>query len=415
MTKLFKNSLKYAKTLIKWVFFAVLTGTLGGVLGSFFHKSIDYVTTLRSENLWLLWLLPIGGIVIAGMYSLFKKSGRFDTNRVLDAVSKDGDVPFVMTPLIFISASISHLLGASQGREGAALQLGGSLGYEIGKIFKLKNNDIHIIVMAGMSAVFSALFGTPIAAAVFAVEVALVGVFHYTALFASVVSAFSGYQVSLWLGVSPVRFNIMPCTGYTFEIVLKCAIIAIACALTGTLFCAAIKKSEDLASKYLKNIYLRGLVGGVIILGLTFLVRSYDYNGAGMNIVENAINGNAKPYAFILKILFTAISIAAGFKGGEIVPAFFIGSTLGCTLGSVLGIDAGFAAAIGFVSLFCSVTNCTIASIFLAVEIFGADWIVVFSLVCTLTYIVSGNAGLYKSQKIVFSKTDDNRTDINTK
>lgn len=402
-----KNSFKYAKTLIKWVFFAALLGLIGGVIGSLFHKTIDFVTDLRIENPWIIYLLPLGGLVIAGMYQLFKKKGKIDTNRVLESISGDEKVPFVMAPLIFISAGITHLLGGSAGREGAALQLGGSIGYNLGKAFKFNKNDLHIMVMAGMSAVFAALFGTPIAAAIFAIEVVWVGVFHHTALLACITSAFFGFQTATWFEISPVRFNILNFSRYSPEIMIKSVIIAVLCALISVLFCITLRKTEKIADKFIPNCYSRGFLGGLLIVILTLFVSTYDYNGAGMNIIENAIAGNMKPEAFALKIIFTAITIAAGFKGGEIVPTFFIGSTFGCLLGYIFGVDPGFSAAIGMIALFCGVTNCPLASLFLSIEMFGSDWVLIFALVCAVSYIVSGATGLYQSQKIMFSKTTD--------
>ncbi len=415
LSNIYKNSFEYAKTLIKWVFFAALLGIIGGIVGSLFHICIEEVTHIRVENPLIILLLPFGGIVIAGMYQLFKKKGKIDTNRVLESISGDEKVPFIMAPLIFISAGITHLLGGSAGREGAALQLGGSIGYKLGKLFKFKKNDLHIMVMAGMSAVFAALFGTPVAAAVFAVEVVCVGIFHHTALLACILSAFFGYQTALWFKIAPVRFEILNFSGYTPEIVVKSIIIAVLCALVSILFCYMITKTEKFAEKIAKNKYLRGFLGGLAIVGLTFLVGTYDYNGAGMNIIANAIGGNSKPEAFILKIIFTAITIAAGFKGGEIVPAFFVGSTFGCLMGNILGVDPGLCAAIGFISLFCGITNCPLASLLLAIEVFSSDWILIFALICAISYIVSGYTGLYKSQKIMFSKTKDEYLDINVR
>ncbi len=415
MNNIIKSIFEYAKTLIKWVFFAALLGVVGGIVGSLFHITIEKVTHLRGENPWVILLLPLGGIVIAGMYQLFKKQGRIDTNRVLESISGEEKIPFVMAPLIFISAGITHLLGGSAGREGAALQLGGSIGYKFGKLFRCNKNDLHIMVMAGMSAVFAALFGTPVAAAVFAIEVVCVGIFHHTALLACIISAFFGYQTSLWFEITPVRFTLSPLLELTPDFVLKSTMVAVLCALVSMLFCYMIAKAEKVAHKFAKNTYLRGFLGGLIVVALTFLIGTFDYNGAGMNIIENAIGGSAKPEAFILKIIFTAITIAAGFKGGEIVPAFFVGSTFGCLMGNMLGIDPGIAAAVGFICLFCGVTNCPLASLILAIEVFGSEQIVIFALGCSLCYILSGYTGLYKSQKIMFSKTSDDYIDINVK
>jgi len=192
----YKNSFKYAKTLIKWVFFACMVGIIGGVIGSLFHYSIDFVTHFRTKNHLVIFLLPFAGLTIALLYNSFKDKGKLDTNRVIASATDKTDVPFVMLPLIFISSVITHLVGGSAGREGAALQLGGSLGYNTGRIFKTNNNDSKMLVMAGMSAVFSALFGTPAAAAAFAVEIAFVGWASFLALPLCIISAFFGYFVS---------------------------------------------------------------------------------------------------------------------------------------------------------------------------------------------------------------------------
>ena len=184
-------------------------------------------------------------------------------------------------------------------------------------------------------------------------------------------------------------------------------IIAVLCAVISITFCSSIKYSEKYMKKAFPNRYVRAVAGGVIIIILTLLVGSYDYNGAGMFVVERAMHGIARPEAFLLKILFTAITIGAGFKGGEIVPSFFIGSTFGCVVAKLIGLDPAFGAALGFIALFCGVVNCPIASLILSVEVFGADAFPVFAIVCAVSYMMSGRYGLYNSQKIVFSKTSD--------
>ncbi len=407
LKNIFSNPAKYLTTLLKWCVVSSLVGIIGGTIGSIFHLSIDYVTELRAELNWLVYLLPIGGLIITFLYSLSKKYGAMDTNRVFEAVKTDEKVPFVMAPLIFVSTVITHLLGGSAGREGAALQLGGSIGGTVGKAFRLNNKDMHIVVMAGMSGVFAALFGTPVTAIIFAIEVVAVGVMYTAALVPCAISALVASQIALAFGLSPVKFEnvVFPAIGY--GIVLKTAVLAVLCALVSILFCVAIKKSEHLMEKYIPNKYIRTVAGAALIIMLTLIAGCSDYNGAGMNIITNAISGNAKPEAFILKIIFTAITISAGFKGGEIVPAFFIGSTFGCFAGGLLGLDAGFAAAVGFVAVFCGVVNCPIASVMLAMEVFGGNSMLLFVLVCGLSYMMSGYFSLYKSQKIIYSKLED--------
>ena len=408
-----KEIFKYAKAFIKWSFFAFLIGIFGGCVGSFFHLCIDYATELRHNLPWLIFLLPLGGIVISAMYFFAGRYGKLDTNRIIKAVQSKESVPFILVPLIFVSTVITHLLGGSAGREGAALQLGGGIGYRLGHFFKLGVHDTRIIIMTGMSAVFTALFGTPLTATVFAIEVSSVGIMHYGALFPCVISSLVAFGVQKMFGVSPVKFADIPMPDFTPALMASVVLVSVLCGLVSIVFCKSIKISEKLGKKFLPNTFVRAFAGGCIIVILTLLSGSTMYNGAGMDVVEAALNGHARPEAFALKILFTAVTVAAGFKGGEIVPAFFTGSTFGCTVAGLLGMDASLGGAIGFVALFCGIVNCPIASIMLAMEVFGGESVCVFAVVCAVSYVMSGNFGLYKSQKIVYSKLDERYIDAN--
>lgn len=418
MDKLKKSFLGIFNTVVvflKWIIVAVFVGAVGGVVGTLFHKSIDYATTLRENNGWLLLLLPVGGLIIAGAYKLFESQGAINTNRVIDAVKTDGKVPFVMAPLIFGGAFITHLFGGSAGREGAALQLGGSIGYNIGRCFRVRKRDTHIIVMSGMSSVFAALFGTPLTAVFFALEVGKVGVIKYAGMLPCVVASFVAYGISVLMGAEPVRFSAPVVNELSPEIMLKVIALSLMCAVVSIIFCLALKRASFYAKKIMPNNFIRIFVCGGIVVALTFIVGSTDYNGAGMHIISDAINGNARAEAFILKILFTAMTIAAGFKGGEIVPAFFVGSTFGCVVGNLIGLGGSLGAAIGFVALFCGAVNCPIASVLLALEVFGGENMMVFALATAVTYMMSGYFGLYESQEIVYSKFNDDYIDINAK
>ncbi len=400
---------KYIKSFAKWMAISVVVGALGGAVGSLFHIAIDEATELRGIYSWLLYLLPAGGLLIAAIYHLARKKGHIDTNRVIEAARQDEKVPLVMAPLIFISTVITHLLGGSAGREGAALQLGGSIGYNVGRVFKLNKKDLHIIVMAGMSSVFAALFGTPMTAAFFSIEVVSVGAMHYAAIVPCVISAIVASRIALFAGINPVRFNIAVSETVSIPSVVKIVVLALLCAAVSIAFCTAIHKCEKYMNKLVPNKFLRTFAGGTIIVLLTVILGTHDYNGAGMDVITRAISGEARWEAFALKIVFTAITIAAGFKGGEIVPAFFVGSTFGCVIGSLIGLDAGFAAAIGFVALFCGVVNCPAASTLLSVEVFGAEGLVYFAIACGVSFMMSGKFGLYKSQEFIYSKIEDER------
>lgn len=399
MSLKFKHSFKYAKTLILWVFFACIIGVAGGFLGSLFHYSIDFVTELRNKYPLIIYTLPIAAIIIAYLYGLNKNQGKIDTNRVIDSILNKKDVPFIMLPLIFLGSVITHLFGGSAGREGAALQLGGSLGYNTGKTFRVSEDQLYILTLTGMSSVFSALFGTPLAASIFVIELVYSKNVSLKAIVPCLMSSIIGFLISLLLGISPVRFSVSFMNTMQYEILFKSFFIAIICGFVSILFCFSIRKTETLAKKAFKSSYIRGLIGGLIVVILTYFVGSYDYNGAGMDVVKFAISGNAKYEAFILKILFTAISVAAGFKGGEIVPAFFVGSTLGCVLSGFIGIDPCLGATVGFISLFCGITKCPIATVILAIEVFGIRGLLLFVLAVIVSYFSSGKESVYEYKK----------------
>ena len=406
---------KYIVAFLKWIVIATIIGIIGGIIGSLFHISVDYATELRIHNSWIILLLPVGGLAIAGMYSLFAKNRKIDTNRVILSVRKNKELPIVMIPLIFVSTVITHLLGGSSGREGAALQLGGSMGYNLGKVFRLNEKDRHIIIMAGMSSVFAAVFGTPVTAAVFSLEVISVGVLNYAGMLPCIFAATVASRVSTLFGLTGVKYDIVRFEPFAADVLIRVVVLAFLCAIICIVFCAAIRRCEHLMDRLIHNKYIRSVVGGVVVVAITFAMGSFDYNGAGMDVIADALSGNARPEAFIIKIILTAITISAGFKGGEIVPAFFIGSTFGCVVGSLVGLDAGFAAAIGFIALFCGVVNCPIASVILSIEVFGTGGLIYFAVACAVSYMMSGYFGLYESQKIVYSKIDAEYVDMSVK
>ena len=389
------------KNIMKQIPFGILIGVLGGLLGTVFHISVDYVTTLRENNTILILFLPLGGLVIAAMYNAFRSKGNIDTKRVFQSVKENKDVPIVMIPLIFIGTVITHMLGGSAGREGAALQLGGSMGYNIGKALKQDNDTAKLLVTAGMSSVFSALFGTPLTA-VFSLEVT--GVFNFCGILLGIISSVSAFFISQLLGVEAVRFAIPRDFGYHADTLLKVALLALLCAGVCIIFSVAITKTKLIMGKYITNNYVRALVGGLIVVLLTVILRTTDYNGAGMDVIGRAISGDVKYSAFLLKIVFTAITIAAGFKGGEIVPTFFIGATFGCLVAKVIGLSGGLGAALGFVALFSGMTKCPIASLLLAIEVFGAKAVPFFVIAVIIAYVFSGRFGLYDNAKLWICK-----------
>jgi len=254
-----------------------------------------------------------------------------------------------------------------------------------------------------MSAVFSALFGTPLTAAIFAMEVISVGVFYYAGLIPCLTAALVGYLVSLLMGVPPTRFAVAD-PGLDPWTMLLVILLAIGCAVVSILFCRGLQKTGKLAARLLPNPYGRVLVGGALVIVLTLLVGNTNYNGAGMEMVEQAVSGDVEPWAWLWKLLFTAVTIGFGYKGGEVVPSFFVGACFGCVLGGAMGLPAGFGAAIGLVAVFCGAVNCPIASVFLSIELFSTGDVLYFAMACAISYLLSGYCGLYSSQTILYSK-----------
>ena len=374
-------------TFLKWLVIAGVTGGIGGLVGSAFHLSVNWAATFRAAHPWLLWLLPVGGLLIAAIYRLTKMENK-NTNAIIDAIHFGDKVPLLLVPAIYLSTVITHLFGGSAGREGAALQIGGSLGCYIGRLFHLDEKDMRIATLCGMSAVFSALFGTPLTATIFALEVISVGVFYYSALVPCIVASLAALAIANAFGIAPTQFTFAFAAAPKL-LLLRVAALAAVCSLMSILFCVTMHIAA----------------GGGIVIVLSLLVGTGDYNGAGMDVITRAIEGGqAAPDAFFWKLLFTAVTIGSGFKGGEVVPTFFIGATLGCVLGGLLGIPTGFAAALGLVCVFCGAVNCPIASVILSIELFGAGQLVYFALACGVAYMLSGYFGLYSSQKILYSK-----------
>lgn len=394
----------YVLTFIKWLNIGLLLGVLGGLLGTAFCYSINYVSNMRGTFPAIIWLLPVGGMTIV---FLFKTCGLHptDTNGVLLAVHTPSSISPSTGPLIFVGSVITHLFGGSAGREGAALQLGGVLGWHTAHLLHQKEKDTHVVVMAGMSAVFAALFGTPITAAIFAMEVASVGILHFSAIVPCLSASLVAAHLSLWLGIAPEAFPLnINMSHFGSGNVAGTMIVAALCAVLSMVFCIALKKGHKYAKKCFPNGYLRIAVAGLAIAVMTALLGTNDYNGAGMHVVEEAMHGHARPEAFFLKLVFTVITMSCGYKGGEIVPAMFIGATAGCVLGELLGLPVGLGASAGLIAMFCGSLNCPISSLLLGIELFGADNLHFFAIAAAVSYVLSGNFGLYSEQKIMYSK-----------
>ena len=392
------------KITLNTVILSLITGILTGLTGGLFHRCTEWATEFRNEHLYIIYLLPFAGLLIVFMYNITKLNKHPGTNCVLAGVRGEEHIPLAMAPDTFIATILTHLFGGSSGREGAALQLGGSIASQTCNLLKTDDKLKPLIIMAGMSGAFSALFGTPLTAVIFSLEVCTVGTIAYSGLMPCMISAYTAQYISGLMGNHPVRFFISDIPHATLHTVIASIGLGLLCAILGVVFCKSTKLAGNLAKK-ISNKYIRIFIGGLIIVVLTKAMGTYDYNGAGMNIIENAINGSAVPYAFILKIIFTAITLGVGFKGGEIIPTFFIGSTFGCIAGPLFGLAPELSAALGICSLFAAVVNCPIAALVLACELFGSNGILLFAAAVFTSFAFSGYTGLYTKQIFSFSKS----------
>lgn len=397
---------KNAEYFIKWTLIASLIGGVGGGIGACFAKAVIWATAFRQGHSWTLYLMPAAGVLIVWMYCRCHEENNRGTNAVLEAVSANQEVSLATGPLIFLSTVLTHFVGGSSGREGAALQLGGSLGSLSEKLLKLGKRDRKVAVMCGMSAVFGALFGTPAAAAMFAVEVASVGEIYYAGLLPSVFSSFLGANIAHAFGVPAEAFAILNLPKFTPLTAAYTVFLGLLCALVSIGFCMLLHSAGKLYRKYIPNPYYRILAASALFILLTFLLGTREYHGGSMQLIEHAMEGHARYEDFLLKALFTAVALGAGFRGGEIVPTLCVGSTFGCIVGQIMGISPSFSAACGMAALFAGVTNCPISTMFIALELFGGEGMPFFAIVIAVTFALSGYYGLYSSQKFACSKTE---------
>ena len=388
----------------KWLCIAMVLGVVCGVVGALFHIAIDYVTDFRMSHSWIVWGLPLGGLAIVYLYRLVHLVHEPGTNTIIQSVRQQDHVPVLLAPAIFLATVITHLFGGSSGREGAALQIGGSLATTFGKIIHADEREMSMLIMCGMSAVFSALFGTPLTATLFSMEVVSVGVFYYAALVPCLCSSLISFGIAQCFGCQSTFYSLNLPFQLTPLSCFQLVIFALLIATFSILFVLMMHYSHKWFHQYFHNPYIRVLAGAALLMILVIFFKQ-RYLGAGMDVVEAALYQEVFPYDFLMKALFTAITIGCGFKGGEIVPTFVIGSTLGYVLGLLLGMNPHLTAAIGIVGMFCCVINSPLTSLMLGAEMFGIQYLTAMAIVVAFCYVLSGYFSLYQAQKIVYSKT----------
>ncbi len=387
--------------LFKWLFFCTLLGALAGSANAFFLWSLDWVTNYREANLWIIWLLPIGGFIIGIVYHLYGTSVVKGNNLLLEEIhSPKKVIPFKMAPLVLFGTLITHLFGGSAGREGTAVQIGGAIADSFTNLFKLSERDRKIIIIAGISAGFASVFGTPLAGAIFALEVIIIGRIRLDAIIPSFLAAVLGnYFCTVW-GIGHTHYHIENVAVMNPMNLLWAVLAGIIFGLVAMLFSKSTHFWSNLFKKHIKYPPLRPVVGGAILAVTIFFMGTTKYIGLGVPTIVESFTENMNSYDFLIKVLLTSFTLGAGFKGGEVTPLFYIGATLGNALIWFIPLPMGLLAGMGFVAVFAGATNTPIACSVMGIELFGIESGVFIAIACSVAYLFSGHSGVYASQII---------------
>lgn len=385
--------------LIKWLLLAVVTGLLVGSVSAFFLVSLDEVTRWRENNLWIIACLPIGGLIIGLVYHYWGTDVVKGNNQLIEEFhSPEKVIPFKMAPLVLFGTLMTHLFGGSAGREGTAVQMGGAIADQFTRFFSFKQQDRKILLLVGISAGFAAIFGTPLAGAIFALEVMVVGRMWHEAVFPVFISAvIADFTCQAW-NVSHTQYVIPWVPGITLQNLAWTVFVGILFGLTALLFSRSTHFWTGLFRSKIKYAPLRPLIGGIFIAAAVYVLGTTKYIGLGIPVITSAFSSDLNSYDFLLKILFTSFTLGAGFKGGEVTPLFFVGAALGNALVWFVPLPTALLAGMGFVAVFAGAANTPVACTLMAIELFGVESAVYMGIACIVAYLCSGHTGIYNAQ-----------------
>ncbi|WP_176444838.1 voltage-gated chloride channel family protein [Paenibacillus herberti] len=393
--------------LVKWLLLGSFVGLLAGSASALFLWSLDVATAARLQQPWLLYLLPVSGLLVGWLYREYGGSAGRGNNLILESIHEGRErIPLRMAPLVLVGTVLTHLTGGSAGREGTAVQMGGSLAWLAGTLTRSGPADRRILLMCGIAGGFGSVFGTPLAGAVFGLEVLAIGMFRHSALYPCLIAALVGDAVTRAWGISHAVYRIGEVPALSLSALAQAAIAAVLLGLVARLFIRSVHAVRATAARLIASTPLRAAAGGIAVILLTAAVGSRDYLGLSLPLMEASFQsaGSVDPLAWLWKLAFTALTLGAGFQGGEVTPLFVIGSTLGHAMAMILSLPAPLLAGLGLVGLFSASANTPLACFILGLELFGADAAVYLFVVSVISYLCSGHTGIYTSQRLVTRK-----------